>query len=107
MASSSNPEPSMEERITDMQNELDRIKELVKEQTKLMLSLDTVGENRLGISESRTQIAQRGCRQRSRSSFQRYGKCCRRNAPPDQQARSEGRESLQSLAQRIKAPGEF
>jgi dsDNA-specific endonuclease/ATPase MutS2 len=46
MASSSTPELSLEERITEMQNELDRVKELVKEQTKLMLSLDNVGENR-------------------------------------------------------------
>jgi hypothetical protein len=46
MASPSTPELSFEERTTKMQNELGRVKELVKEQTKLMLSLDNVGENR-------------------------------------------------------------
>jgi hypothetical protein len=46
MASSSNPKPSLEQRIMYMQIELDRIKEMVKEHTKLMLSLDTVGQNR-------------------------------------------------------------
>jgi hypothetical protein len=46
MASSSNPEPTMEERLSELQSELDRIKIQAKEQSNLMLSMDIVGANR-------------------------------------------------------------
>jgi len=45
MALPSSPKPLLEERINLMQTELDRIKGLVKKQTNLMLSLDTIGAN--------------------------------------------------------------
>jgi dsDNA-specific endonuclease/ATPase MutS2 len=46
MASPSTPKLLLEERNTEMQNELDKVKELFKENTKLMLILDNMGENR-------------------------------------------------------------
>jgi hypothetical protein len=45
MASSSNPEPMMEERLSELQSELDRIKIQAKEQSNLMLNMDIVGAN--------------------------------------------------------------
>jgi len=46
MASPKTLELSLEERNIEMQNDLDKVKELFKENTKLMLILDNMGENR-------------------------------------------------------------
>jgi hypothetical protein len=46
MASSSNPEPMLEEILSQLQSEIDTINIQAKEQSNLMLNMDIVRENR-------------------------------------------------------------